>query len=72
MVYRKGSVFTAAEDGRVRDTTLEDYDECVESAAYLPHSCGEWVIGGPKKIKALIKDLQLVLNGKYVRGPDET
>lgn len=29
--------------------------------AYLPHSCSEWVIGGPEQIKAMIADLQALL-----------
>lgn len=29
--------------------------------AYLPHSCDEWVIGGPDEIRALIADLQAAL-----------
>lgn len=29
--------------------------------AYLPHSCDEWVIGGPDQIRALIADLQAAL-----------
>ena len=29
--------------------------------AFLPHSCDEWVIGGPEEIKMLIEDLQEVL-----------
>lgn len=28
---------------------------------YLPHSCQEWVIGGPEQIKALIYDLTAAL-----------
>ena len=29
--------------------------------AWLPHSCDEWVIGGPENIRALIADLMLAL-----------
>jgi hypothetical protein len=29
--------------------------------AWLPHSCDEWVIGGPENIRALIADLKLAL-----------
>jgi hypothetical protein len=28
---------------------------------YLPHSCGEWVIGGREQIKALIADLEAIV-----------
>jgi len=27
-------------------------------AAFLPHSCDAWVIGGPEQVRALIADLQ--------------
>jgi len=30
-------------------------------AAFLPHSCDEWVIGGPDEVRALIADLQAAL-----------
>ena len=30
-------------------------------AVYLPHSCGDWVIGGEDEIRALIQDLNAVL-----------
>ncbi len=29
--------------------------------AFLPHSCGQWIIGGPKEIRALIVDLRMAL-----------
>lgn len=29
--------------------------------AWLPHSCDEWVIGGPGNIRALINDLEAAL-----------
>lgn len=35
--------------------------KCFSPCAYLPHSCGEWVIGGPEQIKLLIADLEKVL-----------
>jgi hypothetical protein len=31
--------------------------------AFLPHSCDEWIIGGPKEVAALIHDLFVVYNG---------
>lgn len=36
-------------------------DYRIENAAYLPHSCNEWVIGGPMEIRSLIEDLQIAL-----------
>jgi hypothetical protein len=29
--------------------------------AFLPHSCEEWVIGGPEEIRLLIRDLENAL-----------
>lgn len=29
--------------------------------AFLPHSCEEWVIGGPEQIRMLIRDLEEAL-----------
>ena len=29
---------------------------------YLPHSCDEWIIGGPEQIKMMIQDLQEALH----------
>jgi hypothetical protein len=37
------------------------YKELGPGTAYLPHSCNEWVIGGPDHIRALIEDLQSAL-----------
>ena len=28
---------------------------------YLPHSCEEWVVGGPEQIRILIRDLENAL-----------
>lgn len=39
------------------------HDETIaEPVAYLPHSCDEWIIGGRENIKALIADLQEMLD----------
>jgi hypothetical protein len=39
-----------------------DYeDEIAKDAAFLPHSCSEWIIGGEDEIKMLIADLQALL-----------
>lgn len=45
-------------------TTLYDArgdQEPVRTGVYLPHSCDEWVIGGPEQIRALIVDLEAAL-----------
>lgn len=36
-------------------------EEAPPPCAYLPHSCDEWVIGGPEQIKAMIEDLTELL-----------
>ena len=41
--------------------TRENCDEVGPPVAYLPHSCVDWVIGGPEQIKAMISDLQAAL-----------
>lgn len=33
------------------------------SSVYLPHSCQEWLIGGPDQVRELISDLQEALKG---------
>ena len=38
---------TGYEDGRPR-----------VPCAYLPHSCAQWIIGGPEEIEAMIADLR--------------
>lgn len=54
-MYKQGEL----EVGTIRDSRTDDYDDVI--AAYLPHSCDAWVIGGSKEIKALIADLQVAL-----------
>lgn len=38
------------------DTRTEGYDQKI-GVVFLPHSCDEWVIGGPEEIQLLIDDL---------------
>lgn len=54
MTYKKGML----KYGKTWDST-EDYD--VIYAAYLPHSCDEWVIGGKEEIANLMTDLENIL-----------
>ncbi len=53
------------EDGHthwVSDARENDYDfHSYKPTAYLPHSCDNWVIGGPEQVKALIEDLTEML-----------
>jgi hypothetical protein len=37
--------------------------EVKKGEAYLPHSCDQWVIGGPEEVKLLISDLREFLDG---------
>ncbi len=57
-MYAKGDL----EWGTVTDTRTEDYNKV--TGAYLNHSCNDWVIGGKEEIKALIEDLQALLETK--------
>lgn len=41
----------------ITDSRTKNYDNLVD-AAYLTHSCNEWVIGWQDQIDALIADLQ--------------
>lgn len=43
----------------LRDSRSKESNVTV--AVYLPHSCDNWVIGGPDQIQALINDLQEAL-----------
>ena len=43
-------------DMRNSDTTPQ------HPCCWLPHSCGEWVIGGPEQARALVADLQAWLD----------
>lgn len=36
-------------------------DPRIAGAVYLPHSCNEWVVGGPEGIRALVFDLVAAL-----------
>lgn len=37
------------------------HDDRGKTFVFLPHSCDEWIIGGPQEIKLLISDLQEAL-----------
>ncbi len=43
------------------DARGDDYLLPAYGVVFLPHSCDEWVIGGPAQIRALIADLESVL-----------
>lgn len=47
--------------GEVLDSRNEDGTTYWLQGLYLPHSCNEWVIGGPEEIKILIADLEKAL-----------
>jgi hypothetical protein len=42
-------------------TDARDNYERVYGEVFLPHSCEEWVIGGPEEIRMLIRDLEEAL-----------
>ena len=50
----------------IRPDHWHPMDNCGEykrvfNVAYLEHSCGEWIIGGPVEIRQLIADLTKLL-----------
>lgn len=47
--------------GQPPTDSSSDDDERFTPCAWLPHSCDEWVIGGPAQVRALIEDLQEAL-----------
>lgn len=47
--------------GTMTDSRTEGYDDVPHGTVFLPHSCDEWVIGGPEQIRTLIEDLQAAL-----------
>lgn len=75
MVYVKGDIRVYREECRDADgcCTVDDpAHDCAPSdarggyerrlpCAALPHSCDEWVIGGPAEIRTLMADLESAL-----------
>lgn len=51
MTYKAGDLLYGEDQG---DSFMADDP----NSARLPHSCGEWEIGGPDEVRALISDLQ--------------
>lgn len=45
----------------VVDSRQDGYVKIQHPCVYLPHSCEEWVIGGPDQIEQLISDLKEAL-----------
>ena len=64
MAYQKDDLVIVLaqteDDPPVYDTRVDPYKE-LKRGAYLPHSCDDWVIGGPDNIRTLILDLQRAL-----------
>ena len=63
---RRCTVCDGIGEGHVH--SLHDYsfrrrgeDRWFPPCAYLPHSCDEWVIGGPDEVRVMIDDLQAAL-----------
>lgn len=47
----------SGEPGHEHRIGVYSAEEAPPPCAYLPHSCDEWVIGGPEQIQAMIDDL---------------
>ncbi len=43
------------------DNGYDDEGAPKPPCVYLPHSCDEWVVGGPDNVRAMIADLQAAL-----------
>lgn len=44
------------------------HPEDLYGGVFLPHSCDQWVIGGPDAIRALIRDLETALTKLTMEG----
>lgn len=71
-MYNKGDlvVLTKAEEESLRTIEGGEYYKLAQKysvedeerpLAYLPHSCEQWVIGGPAEVRMLIEDLRAAL-----------
>lgn len=56
----KGSYEQPSTDAR-RDDGYDESGAPKPPCAYLPHSCDQWVIGGPEEVREMIADLQAAL-----------
>ncbi len=74
LMYTKGDLGIAikkeygiwpVEDSRAYAEDSRAYVKVKENQVFLPHSCDEWIIGGPENVEMLIIDLQKYLNGEY-------
>lgn len=71
MAYKKGMIEVAtAESIRKENPQMDPTDDPLSYAppyaeqlpvVFLPHSCQEWVIGGPAEVRQMIEDLQAIL-----------
>ena len=61
MAYHKGDASVAKRMKDVRDTREDAYDFVPKGTVFLPHSCGEWVIGGSREVLQLVEDLLEIL-----------
>jgi hypothetical protein len=63
-----GRCFECFETHAVLDSRSESgVDE--GRGAYLPHSCDDWVIGGPEEVQSLIDDLQAWMRNNNSESP---
>ena len=50
------------DDRGVPDSRSDDEGEWLKrDVIYLPHSCDEWVIGGPAEARAMVADLNVLI-----------
>lgn len=70
-MYLDGQLRIVKRGDHITDTRSDDYGTASPGEVYLPHSCDEWVIGGPVEIEMLIENLQSVLTSRYTPVLDE-
>jgi hypothetical protein len=64
-MYEKGLLGVKNKDDfrAAWDSRLDGFvDDVPAGVVYLPHSCDEWIIGGKEQVKALIADLQAIVD----------
>ena len=59
-MYQQGELQITLDGEGVVDTE-NGYRASRVPCVHLPHSCDQWVIGGPEQIRALIADLRAAL-----------
>ncbi len=57
----RGGETSGVTDNRAEDPKVAD-DGWMQPVVTLPHSCGDWVIGGHAEVRQMIEDLTALLS----------